>query len=79
MRSVNCFDGKPHDWGSWQPVAMVDLDSLVPPGEPPPNRLITLATHSCHRCPSQETLSVQGAHLQFIFVGTQPVTEGRQP
>ena len=73
MRSVNCLDGKPHDWGSWQPVAMIDLDALVPPGDTPPNRLVTLATHFCAHCSGQEMLCVPGPTFQFIYNGpTQP-------
>jgi len=71
-RTVNCVDGKPHDWGSWEPVALVDLDSLIPPGESAPSRLVTLASHSCGRCPSQELLQVHGDNLKFLFVGPVP-------
>lgn len=45
------------------------LDALIPPGGPPPNRRITLATHTCARCPAQEMPCVQGADLEFVDVG----------
>jgi hypothetical protein len=69
MRDGTCPNGVAHDWGSWHAVAMLDLDALVPPGELPPERPITLAKHICARCRGQEMLSVQGAHLKFIYVG----------
>ena len=68
-RSANCLNGKPHDWGGWQPVAMVDLDSLIPPGELPPDRWVTLATHHCGCCKASEMLRVLGANFDFLFTG----------
>lgn len=67
-RNLNCVDGKPHDWGSWEPVTMLLLDEAIPPGEPP-HKPTLLASHNCARCSGQEMLYVPGGAFDFVFVG----------